>query len=187
MASTVRNTLMRVWSTFRKNREIDKPYEDASWYSSDSGVFVVSDGVTRTRLLDGTYPTPSPAQAAASIVVNALASLVNLESCAENPRHAMIQAMVISNDRIHNYAADNLGAIDYRVNDFPGAVATSLVISNGTATFAHIGDCILIRLPQNSIDRAERLTVDQTANAWQWLAGQGDLPVGDLLVYARKN
>ncbi len=165
-----RNGLLQVvCETFScRNRSIDKPNEDGFWADAKSGAFCIADGVTRSRSSEGAYPNPSPAKKAADIAVQTAARML-VASPRTSPEQVILSAFRAANEAIASYA-DTLPRADYWCNDYPGAVATMLVIDQDLATYAHLGDCMLLHL--NERGDATRLTEDQTANAQRWFQSQ---------------
>ncbi|HEY8742697.1 MAG TPA: protein phosphatase 2C domain-containing protein [Chloroflexota bacterium] len=148
----------------RRNRTPDKPCEDAYAVrlAANDAVLVVVDGVTRSRSAAGIYPQPSGATLAADLVAS---TLVNALAGGADPGAAFTlasQAVDAANRR--NGVWDRL---DYVEHDLWGAVATAVVVSNGVARWAHIGDTVLLHLP--AAGGVSVRTPDQVSDAMLYL------------------
>jgi serine/threonine protein phosphatase PrpC len=167
-------------SISRRNQSVDKPNEDAYFVDVAARAFSVVDGVTRSRDQSGRYPDPSPAKKAADLVVATASKVLNVvpRNC---PESLLRFAFRSANEAIRGYAAD-LPKNDYLFNDYPGAVTTMLLIDGDFATYAHIGDCILLHIDEDG--RVTRLTEEQTAKAQDWVLSSS-VPLSDLERYRK--
>lgn len=168
MFSEQKNSI-RVTAATRKNGCPDKPYEDAYWAGLTSRTFCVADGITRSRMADGSYPNPSPASDVANMVVSTVESAVCHHDRASSMQRAVFEGLRGANRRISDYVETQAKNNKSFTDDIPGAVATVLAIEDQYATFVHVGDCVAILLPQGDLSRASRLTIDQTSGARNWL------------------
>lgn len=139
---------VRALALSRRNRSVDKPNEDAyalRW-PDDGAVLVVADGVTRSRLPDGSYPLPSGAAIAARLVAEALADALS----APGGRLDMAAAFAAANRAVDlaNRRNGVWSRLDFGVHDLWGAVATAVVVQDGTALWGHVGDGVLLHLPK---------------------------------------
>lgn len=138
--------------------EQDKPLEDYLIKDDTNGIFIVCDGVTRTRK-DGKYPVPSPAaRAAKSFADTVHCALLNLLSLPPDER--LVAAVKKGNaavDELNNFLVPE---VDYLENDFAGAVGIVAFLEGGHFYYAHIGDCSCLMIRDGTISR---LTEPQTA------------------------
>ena len=158
----------------RRNGTPDKPNEDAyaAHLDSQRAVLVLADGVTRSRSASGVYPQPSGAMLAAQLVVRTLATALAGAASADLRR-----AFARANRAVDraNRRAGVWDRLDYAEHDLWCAVATAVVVQDGIARWAHIGDGALLHLPAAGGLYAR--TPDQVADAMRHL---DDLLPGEL-------
>jgi serine/threonine protein phosphatase PrpC len=159
-----------VAASSRRNRTPDKPNEDAYGVCLDAhgALLVVADGVTRSRSASGDYPEPSGAALAAKLVVRTLATSLG-QANGTDPARALRRANRAI-DRA-NRRAGVWDRLDYAEHDLWGAVATAVVVRDGLARWAHIGDSALLHLPVTG--GLYLRTPDQVADAMHHLDALG--------------
>lgn len=168
VAGTLAAMLMTIAASER-NYSPDKPNEDA--YAVRQGprraVFIVADGVTRSRAADGRYPHPSGSALAAELVAGTLAAAL----CGPDGDPDLRRAFALANRAVGevNQRHGVVQRLDYVEHDLWGAVATAVVVQDGAAHWGHIGDTVLLHLPASGGVRA--CTPDQVAAASRRLDG----------------
>lgn len=171
---------------FRKNLEVDKPYEDWAIIDEAHGVFCVADGVTRIRNQNQIYPTPSPATEAAKIASREIVDFIAAHSVYSESDALLIlkEAFLTANMKIKDYAS-TLPAADFLWNDLPGCVATTVVLRNNRAIYAHLGDTVLAHI-QDGLEFA-KLTTDQTKSVLLWASQNKSMNTLERLAAIRKS
>lgn len=116
------------------------PNEDR--YFASNHVFVVTDGVSRTKPEGGTYPNPSGAAMAAEAVAETAGEFLSTQTI--YTPEVLLEALRRGNDAVMelNVANDIIPGkkLDYRVHDYYNTCAAVAVIHDGVLHWATIGD-----------------------------------------------
>jgi len=152
--------------------EPDKPNEDA-WVSRQSqdnlDVMVVADGITRTRLSDGSYPEANGAIASESFVKSVVKNLRTQGLTAESVREAVSEANKTIAEE-NKKAGLTRHTVDYQSRDYLGTTGCILGLQvdgkKHKAVFAYLGDVIAIYLPESGAPKL--LTRDQLHGCHQF-------------------
>jgi hypothetical protein len=113
-----------------------KEREDSLLVDETNHVFVVADGVSRTKNEKDEYPYPSPARMASRVAADAMG-----QALADGKE--MKQTFADGNAAVKKLN-EKLGLWDnhdYWVNDFAGTVGAVVVERDGKTEYGYIGDC----------------------------------------------
>lgn len=150
----------------------DRVREDAYVAAPACGVFAVADGVTRDPNPDGTYPSPSPARAAA----DRFCQVVQERACHDPDLRAIF---VEANAQIRSLNAElRLDTQpDYLTRDLAGTVAVVARQDNGRLDWCYVGDCGAALLDETG--RILRITRDDVSAARPHFPTKKTLPHDD--------
>ncbi len=139
--------------------EIDKPNED-SWLSG-SNVIAIADGITRSRLLNGRYPSENATIAPRSFVENVVKKLSTMKnSTTEDVRKIIVETNETIAQESGKIGIDK-STVDYQSLDLLGTTGGVLCVNpdRNKAIFAYLGDVVVIYLPKEGTPKL--LTRDQ--------------------------
>ena len=114
--------------------------ESEDFFFQQNGVFVVTDGVSRS--FQEKYPSPSPAKVVAEFVATSIGL------------HLIAGVDIVTAFKTGNKAAYFLNKVfgflntDYLFNDLAGCVASAITVHDKTFKYGFIGDCGVARLNQ---------------------------------------
>lgn len=148
--------------------EADKPNEDAWRADIERGTVAIADGITRSRLSDGTYPSKDAIIASHSFVEATIA-----EFFASNTYNIgkVKRAIAAANGII---ALENKergitpASVDYKTMDYLGTTGCVACLNpiEKTAIMAYVGDVIVMHFPEKG--RPRLLTRDQLHGCHQF-------------------
>lgn len=149
----------------RPNRSpIAKPLEDFALADDQQSIYIVCDGVTRSRV-NGVYPKDSPAAHASRLFGEAAAGVLADVTSAVSAIESLRMAVAAGNEAVRRYNAMSISLPDYLENDLAGTVAIIGVVRDEMLHYAYNGDCCAYLV---SPDGVRRLTVSQTASVSEY-------------------
>ncbi|MDB5204212.1 MAG: hypothetical protein JWP09_240 [Candidatus Taylorbacteria bacterium] len=152
--------MLKIFGQTRKHEgDGDKPNEDVFGFNR-WGFVALGDGVTRSRATDGTYPVH-----VAKVAPNTFLAAMLAEYCEFQGgvlEMFLRNAFKKANETI-TIASEEQGVtshtVDYGVTDYLGTTGVCLLVHEGRAALAYIGDPIALYLPKGGTPRL--LTTDQ--------------------------
>jgi serine/threonine protein phosphatase PrpC len=155
-----------------KNSVADKPNEDAVQVDLSRRIYAVADGVSRIRGTDGRYPSPSPATAAADLLVRESSKFL-AKIRGPITTQQLEESLRFAGQSIAQYNKEQIGESDFGVNDYAAAVGIVGCIKAGILRYAYIGDCVGIIVS----DRTLRfLSINQTEGIEEYLRTHRGIP-----------
>lgn len=127
----------------RRNRHPagDKPNEDFIVVDNDRGIFIVLDGVSRTRRKGTPYVSPSPAAAAARLLGGSIHRALFEAAPALAPAIRLRDAVAQANAVVADYNRQTFPTVDYLENNPAGAVGVVVLVEGELLHYAYLGDC----------------------------------------------
>jgi len=119
----------------KNNRNYPKPIEDFIVSDDSKNIFLVLDGVSRSKI-DGLYPIPSPSATVAKIFGEEVYKKLLLGLDENNIQNALETAIIHGNNAIQKY---NSKSTDWSF--LPGVVGIVSLIKNDSFYYAYNGDC----------------------------------------------
>ncbi len=142
--------------------------EDAVLVDKCKNTYAVADGVTRDRTRNGTYPSPSPAEEAAQVVVDSIHRAIEMGL-------SVPQALTLANRDVRRLN-ERLGfwsSTDFLSRDLAGAVAAAAMVRGSTVDYALVGDCGLAIVDEKGCLVSE--TRDRVAEARSSFPADGEV------------
>lgn len=122
--------------SIKNTKKIDKPNEDFCICDDENGIYILLDGVSRD-VIDGKYPTPSPAACVSEIfAVNTHTRLLEILVGGGDYQAIVKDAIRFGNECVANFNSG--GSYSF----LPGTVGIVLLIRDNKAYFGFIGDCV---------------------------------------------
>ncbi|MBB6053910.1 hypothetical protein [Armatimonas rosea] len=144
---------MKIEKCTIKNNEYayEKPNEDFMITDIDKGIYIVSDGVSRSPKM-GKYPNPSPSAEIAKIFSEKLYQLMTLkaEEISESMSQKDLYVSIFPELRKFNQL--KFPVMNYNEEDYAGLVCISVFVYNNCIYFSYVGDCIGVFLGKNRIN-----------------------------------
>ncbi len=137
-----------------------KPNEDRAALDPFRQTVVVADGITRTKLADGNYPTPSPSARAAEVFCESIIAQASI--LPELTRDQFVSIVKNANVAIGELNRELFPKFDFAERDRAGVAAVVGIMDRDSMWLASIADCWCVGVKG---DDATRLAWEKTSQS----------------------